>query len=247
MIRYIASIVLLGGLLAPVAAQAQNYSSGREVSCESNDGRYRECRVNYNGPAQIVRQMSDTRCVEGSNWGSRPGLIWVDQGCRARFAPARQGWPSWSNSQNQREVTCESLDERYRQCNTNFRGRARISRQLSKNTCTEGRSWGQEQGMIWVSRGCRARFVDTGWDERDNRPGNDGYGYGNDRDTVTCASTDDRRRDCAWNDSWGRPRLVEQLSDRACIEGRTWGYGRDRIWVDNGCRARFAADDRPRY
>ena len=89
--RYWSSIILLGGLLAPVAGQAQNY--GREVSCESNDGRYRECRVSYRGPAAIVRQMSDTRCVEGRNWGSRPGLIWVDQGCRARFAESRRDWP----------------------------------------------------------------------------------------------------------------------------------------------------------
>lgn len=243
MTRTIAFIILLGGLLAPLAAQAQNYgSSGREVSCESNDGRYRECRVSFNGPAQIVRQLSDTRCVEGSNWGSRPGLIWVDQGCRARFVGSRQGWPAWSNSQNQREITCESLDERYRQCNAGFRGRARITRQLSKNPCTEGRSWGQEQGMVWVSRGCRARFEDSGWNN-----GNYGANGYDSRDTVTCASSDDRRRDCAWNDSWGRPRLVEQLSDSACIEGRSWGYGRDRIWVDNGCRARFAADNRQRY
>ena len=241
--RYWASIILLGGLLAPVAGQAQNYSSsGEAISCESNDGRYRECRVPYRGPAQIVRQLSDTRCVEGSNWGSRPGLVWVDQGCRARFAQSRQGWPSWSNSQNQREITCESLDERYRQCNAGFRGRARMVRQLSRNTCIEGRSWGQEDGLIWVSRGCRARFEDTGWSNGDYRPETGGY-----RDSITCASTDERRRSCPWNESWGRPRLVEQLSNSACVEGRSWGYGGDRIWVDNGCRARFAADDRLRY
>ena len=96
--------------------------------------------------------------------------------------------------------------------------------------------------MIWVSRGCRARFEDTGWANSDDRPGDNDY-----RDTITCASTDDRRRNCPWNDSWGRPRLVEQLSNSACIEGRSWGYGGDRIWVDNGCRARFAPDDRLRY
>lgn len=251
MVRYILSLLLLGGVLAPVAAQAQNYDSRREVTCESNDGRYRECRTSFNAPAQIVRQLSDTRCVEGRNWGSRPGLIWVDEGCRARFAAARQGWPSWSNSQNQREVTCESRDERYRQCNTGFRGQARIVRQLSQNPCIEGRTWGQERGMVWVSRGCRARFEDTGWGDDGYRPGQAGY-QGDDRDTVRCESTDDRRRACAWNTNWGRPRLVQQLSNSACIEGRSWGYGRDNsgremIWVDDGCRARFAGDGRRRY
>lgn len=35
-------------------------------------------------------------------------------------------------------------------------------------------------------------------------------------------------------------RLVRQLSRTACVEGRTWGYSSNRIWVDNGCRAEFA-------
>ena len=224
-------------VLAPAAAHAQNYNAGRDVVCESTDGRYRECRVPFNGPADLVRQLSDARCVEGRNWGSRPGVVWVDNGCRGRFSVARQAWPTWNNSRGQREVLCESKDERYRQCNADFRGRARISRQLSDNACIEGRSWGQSQGLIWVSRGCRARFEDTGWG---NRPGNSGRpdSYG---ESVTCYSTDNDRRSCPWNARWGRPYLVEQVSDSACVEGRTWGYDGDRLWVDRGCRGRFAA------
>jgi hypothetical protein len=37
----------------------------------------------------------------------------------------------------------------------------------------------------------------------------------------------------------GYVRLVRQLSDAPCIQGRTWGYGNDYIWVSNGCRAIF--------
>ena len=85
MIRPLVFLALATGLMAPVAANAQNYDSRRTVECESNDGRYRECRVPFNGPAAIVDHKSDTQCVEGRNWGSRPGLIWVDNGCRARF------------------------------------------------------------------------------------------------------------------------------------------------------------------
>ena len=232
--RFLLALPLLGLLALPMPAQAQ-YNDRDSVACESRDGRYRECRVPFGGPAELVRQLSDTRCVEGRNWGSRPGLVWVDNGCRARFAVARQGWPAWGNNRGQREIVCESRDERYRQCNADFRGRARISRQLSDSPCVEGRSWGQGNGLIWVSRGCRARFVDTGWNNRpNNRP--DSYG-----ETVACYSTDERRRTCAWNPRWGRPVLVEQVSDSACIEGRSWGYAGDRIWVDRGCRARFGA------
>ena len=34
-------------------------------------------------------------------------------------------------------------------------------------------------------------------------------------------------------------RLVRQLSRDECRRNRSWGYDRDRIWVDRGCRAEF--------
>lgn len=227
-------MLVLLGLLAPVAASAQGYNADREVVCESSDGRYRECRVPFGGPADLVRQLSDARCIEGRNWGSRPGLVWVDNSCRGRFAVARQDWPTWGSSHGQREVVCESKDERYRQCNADFRGRARVSRQLSDSACIEGRSWGQGPGLVWVSRGCRARFEDTGWNRRPD------YGNRGNGESVTCYSTNNDRRSCPWNPRWGRPYLVEQVSNSGCVEGRSWGYAGDRIWVDRGCRGRFA-------
>jgi hypothetical protein len=33
--------------------------------------------------------------------------------------------------------------------------------------------------------------------------------------------------------------MIRQRSDADCIEGRTWGYNQDGIWVDRGCRAEF--------
>jgi len=49
----------------------------------------------------------------------------------------------------------------------------------------------------------------------------------------------------------GSVRLIKRLSDKPCIEGRSWGYDRNGIWVDDGCRAIFryetgSADDRRR-
>ena len=35
------------------------------------------------------------------------------------------------------------------------------------------------------------------------------------------------------------PADLRQLSRAACIQGRTWGYGRNGIWVSDGCRAEF--------
>ena len=58
---------------------------------------------------------------------------------------------------------------------------------------------------------------------------------------VTCESKNNVRHTC---DIDARGRLVfvnQQLSDNACIMGKTWGVNKDRrsLWVDGGCRAEF--------
>jgi hypothetical protein len=60
---------------------------GPVVRCESNNGRYRECRVPFRGPATLVRQLSDARCIPGRTYGTKRGRIWVSNGCRGEFAP----------------------------------------------------------------------------------------------------------------------------------------------------------------
>ncbi|MBW8366621.1 MAG: DUF3011 domain-containing protein [Arenimonas sp.] len=141
------------------------------------------------------------------------------------------GYPG--NSGGGRAVLCESIKERYRECVTNFRSRAELSRTLSRDTCRENYSWGQRRGTVWVSRGCRAEFVESrsGWG-----PGRPENNY-----NVTCSSEDNRYRTCAWQSRFGRPYLIENLSDTQCVQGRNWGYtNSNSIWVDRGCRGRFA-------
>jgi len=69
-----------------------------------------------------------------------------------------------------------------------------------------------------------------------------GFGWGGgtplDRYEFTCASPDHRYRECQLPVD-GRARLVKRKSDAPCVEGRSWGQRGDRVWVDNGCRARF--------
>lgn len=55
---------------------------------------------------------------------------------------------------------------------------------------------------------------------------------------VSCNSNDMRRNWCNV-DTRGGVRLYKQKSDSPCIQGRTWGYNRNGIWVDRGCRAEF--------
>ncbi|NDK38106.1 DUF3011 domain-containing protein [Pseudoxanthomonas gei] len=214
--------------------QAPGY--GNSVLCGSEDNRRKTCNTGFRGRATLSENLSKTRCVEGQNWGSGNGVVWVDRGCRGRFVQGRGGIGSSA------PVTCGSVDNRYNECRTGFRN-AVLSRKLSDARCTEGDTWGQRNGTVWVNRGCRAEFVEGSgnWNG-----GNSGYGNGNwtgnnSGYNVTCSSVNGRRASCAWNSRYGRPELLQQLSSDSCREGDSWGFAGNQIWVDRGCRARFGA------
>lgn len=131
----------------------------RTIVCESQDKRPRECPNNFRGPASLTRNLSRAECVEGRSWGQRPGLIWVNQGCRGEFAEIHGG-DTWEDSEYGRySVTCASLDDRYTTCAWNGRyGVPRLVERFSRSDCIEGRTWGFRNGALWVDGGCRARF-----------------------------------------------------------------------------------------
>ena len=239
--------VMAASVAGPAAAQyyGNEYGyNGDIIRCESNDGRTRECPTN-GARVALERQHSRSACIEGRTWGYGRNGIWVTDGCRADFRVIGYGGGYndgyYGNQGNGygygygSTVRCESNDGRTRRCTLDGRGRAQLVRQLSRSACIEGRTWGSDYGSVWVSQGCRAEFtVDRGnygggW-------GNSGYGYGN--QLFRCESHDGRMRECAANTRAG-VQLVRQLSRAACIQGRTWGYGRNGIWVSDGCRAEF--------
>ncbi|MFO1430252.1 MAG: DUF3011 domain-containing protein [Candidatus Competibacteraceae bacterium] len=55
---------------------------------------------------------------------------------------------------------------------------------------------------------------------------------------ITCESRNNRYNHCRI-DTDNRVKLKRQISDAPCIEGRTWGYDKKGVWVDQGCRAEF--------
>lgn len=203
-----------------------NWNPG-SVICSSNDRRYNECRTPFRGRARLIENISGTRCVEGRNWGSRQGLVWVDEGCRGRFVDSGGGWGG--NPNYGKNFRCESEGGRYRECRKPYAGgNTVLVRQLSSSRCTEGYSWGEKRDIVWVSNGCRAEFQ-----TRASGGGNWG-GY-----SVTCTSRNNQYRTCAWDRSNGSPRLIERISGR-CTERYDWGYDSNRgLWVDNNCSARF--------
>ena len=236
---------LLALALSPSPAPAQTAFPGAHngtIRCDSNSNRQQVCNTGWRS-AVLVRQISDTRCVEGRNWGSNNGSVWVNGGCRAEFAEGRGGWgggPGNGNGQGgwngNRTIRCDSNSNRHVVCNTGWRS-AVLVRQISDTRCVEGRNWGSNNGTVWVNGGCRAEFAEGrggGWG---NGGGWGGWG-GNDY-FVDCHSNSNRLNTCAWDRRQGRPVIIQQVSDTRCVEGRNWGYNGNSIWVNGGCRARF--------
>lgn len=252
------SSVLLAGLGAlPAQAQWSNYgyngnTYGNVVRCESRDGRMTRCGTS-GGDAQLVRQLSDSACIRGRTWGTDYQGLWVSGGCRAEFDVSgyddddnRYGSGYYGNDDGYGNTyasdglfRCESRDSRTTRCNSY--GNARFVRQLSNTACVRGRTWGSDSRGVWVSGGCRALFQ-SGY----GNYGNGGYygdgGYGS-NDMVRCESRDNHSRTCNLGSSRrGGIRLLRQLSDTPCIEGRTWGRSGNGVWVTGGCRGEFVVE-----
>ena len=202
---------------------------GGEIRCESQDRREKTCPTPWPGPSTLLRQLSETPCIAGQNWSSSRGVVRVTGGCRAVFVPTAESLAQ--------EIRCESIQGRYQQCGANLYGDVQLLRQLSDRRCVERTNWGLRNGAIWVNGGCRGVFrVGGGYGGGQNN----GFGYGDDY-AVTCSSEGGRYAECIWDHSRGVPRLQQQLSDRACTQGYSWGYNRRAsLWVNHGCRARFA-------
>ncbi|RDS86050.1 DUF3011 domain-containing protein [Dyella psychrodurans] len=130
------------------------------VYCASNDNRFARCQVPWRD-AQLMQQMSQTRCVRDQTWGFDRGSIWVDRGCRGQFADARGGWGDHPRGPQVLRIRCESSGGNYRFCPVGLRRDdvVRIDRQLSSARCRQDDGWGWRPDGIWVNRGCRADFI----------------------------------------------------------------------------------------
>jgi len=75
----------------------------------------------------------------------------------------------------------------------------------------------------------------------DWRPGNNW----DQRIVVRCGSRNFSYNLCQVDTGRGSDvRVSRQISGSACVEGRTWGWNRAGIWVDQGCDAEFVVDRR---
>lgn len=141
-----------------------------------------------------------------------------------------------SASASAARITCESRNFQRNYCSTGERiASARVVVQQSRSPCVQGRTWGYDSGGIWVTQGCAAEF--------DFRPSGGGSGRGH---QIACSSQNFQHRFCRSDRRVVRARLIEQRSRAACVQGRTWGFQDDGIWVDKGCSGLFAVEERGR-
>jgi hypothetical protein len=125
-------------------------------------------------------------------------------------------------------MRCESANGKYQECRVSGVGRVVLNQQLSDTACVEGKTWGTRNGMVWVSGGCRGEF---------------GFASNVAGTNLICESKNNIKHTCRADVRSG-VMMARQLSDNACVRGRTWGTNKEGVWVDKGCRAEFTISDR---
>ena len=129
---------------------------------------------------------------------------------------------------------CASDDGHRKFCPMNTGGGVQLVKQRSGSPCVFDQTWGFDPRGVWVDRGCRADFA-FGYTGEGSGVKWNGWGEGY---TVYCASDDEHRNRCPVHIRSG-VRLIRRRSGAPCIFGESWGYDREGIWVDRGCRADF--------
>ena len=173
----------------------------------------------------------------GSGYGGYPPAGGYPGG---GYYPPGTGAPGYPGSAYGAGVRCESNDGRTRYCPADVRGGVRLTRQLSRTDCIQGRNWGYDNRGIWVSGGCRAEFITGAGGAYRPGYGNPGYGnpgYGSGQ-VIRCESNDGREQYCRVSIRQ-RADLSKQLSRTRCVQGQNWRWDRGGIWVTGGCRAEF--------
>jgi hypothetical protein len=211
-------------------------ASAARISCESRNYQRNYCSTAERiASVRLVAQQSRSPCIQGRTWGYDSGGIWVTQGCSAEFDYKRTGGGPPMPGPG-RQMACASQGYQEQFCPSERRiARARLVEQRSRAACVQGQSWGFRENGIWVSNGCSGLFA---VEERHRPPSPPSV------NRVTCDSRDYKRSFCGVGPTIRRAWLQEQRSRARCVEGETWGYQRNGIWVDRGCSGVFAFDTR---
>jgi hypothetical protein len=208
---------------------------GREVRvhCRSYNNGYQSC---YAGAgvvqATLISQSGDGTCSSGYNYGVTNDSVWVNNGCGGEFSVILGG--GYDNGPGR---YCPPNDPYpYPGCPTPNPG----------GGYNPGPGYPEPEPGYPGYPGNPGYPGHPGYPGNPNYPGHPGYpgnpgypGHGGSTTTVTCSSQDYRYQRCDAGCEVSSVRIVRELSDTNCREGINWGYDRDSIWVNNGCRAVF--------
>ena len=183
--------------------------------------------------ARMVRQISGASCVQGSSWGWDRRGVWVTRGCAGVFEvndyrPVAAARVPAATSCAARAATTSTSSARSGPRVVS----ATLTRQVSRTACVLGRTWGWRSNGIWVSEGCEGEFrIRTDYRPYPPAPP-PGPGV------TVCESHEYRYNFCPTGPIRSA-QILEQKSQAPCVQGRSWGWRNDGIWVDNGCEAVF--------
>jgi hypothetical protein len=226
-IALLSAVMIVAAFAAPAQLNAQ--TNGTLLTCESMNNVRHTCTADVASGVTINHQFSKDICVRGKTWGTtrENNGIWVDAGCRAEFLVGG-GSAQLPNGAVQ-TLTCESIPGHMKRCAAMTANGVQLVRQISKHSCVLNRDWGWDNNGVWVKNGCRAEFTTN----TSLTPMASSFA------TITCESSSGMNHRCAANTLNGVT-LSRQLSDSGCVQGKTWGYDANGIWVSNGCRAEFS-------
>jgi hypothetical protein len=214
------------------------FADKRFVVCASEDFQRRFCPIDTGRGVRLVNQISHSACIRGRTWWRDARGIVVDDGCAGEFEVGYRDEvyvtpPVVGGGGVVRPDTfiCSSSGPRRRYCPADVGyGAVAMVRRVGGAPCEFGRTWGYDRRGVWVSHGCAGEF-EAGYPAEQWVPGPD-------VSFVRCESHDYQRNFCDAPNA-RRAVLQRQLSRSACVEGRTWGFDRGRIWVENGCAGDF--------
>jgi hypothetical protein len=229
------SLLLLTCLCAPATASAQ------QITCQSRNYQQEVCPTGVTiTNAWILAQQSRSPCIQGQTWGFQGNSIWVTQGCEADFgfqgvatapvvvAPSRPGGM---------RVSCNSRNYQQQFCSTGFPiTSAWLIEQTSSAPCIQGQTWGYEGANIGVAQGCAGEFGVQSQGAPSYAPPPPVLPVAS---SVICESRDYQQSFCPSGRRIGSAWLIAQRSRAPCIQGRSWGFDANGIWVAEGCEGEF--------
>ena len=147
-------------------------------------------------------------------------------------------------------IRCSSEDHKRKTCSVDGKIlHIDVSKVYSNTDCIQGDTWDHTESFIWVSKGCRARFsvdyvqrkflpplprADGRRPAPKPKPGREIVST-----SILCQSKDLQRRTCYVGGKIIDAIFNTKWSNSPCIEGVSYGFYEQSIWVDQGCRGTF--------